>query len=336
MTSRNPWTGSAGRKALYSLASMALIAMPAQPAFAQKYPSKPVQLVNGTQGAATEVAARAWMECASKERLAGQPFVLQSKPGANGVVAATFMRQQPNDGYTIMIGGMSNTTITPFTFKRLPYDPEKEFEGAAMFGVTSLVLVASAQSGIKNAQDLQAAARAAPKGIDFAVPSIAGAGHMLSAAVVANLGIKAELVATKGEAGAVTALLGNQMPLTVIVTGTAQPHVDAGKLVPLMVFAEKRLPSMPTVPTVIEALGDANLAHSAWIGITTKAGGPPEVVKAIESWTKSCLESPEFVQQLSNAGFLPRFVSTNDYARIVRNDIVFWKQWIDKLGISND
>lgn len=333
MTLSNHWIGITHRKTLCGLASIALVAAPA---FAQKYPNKPIQLVNGTQGAATEVAARAWMECASKVKLAGQAFVLQSKPGANGVVAATFMRQQPNDGYTIMIGGMSNTTITPFTFKRLPYDPEKEFEGAAMFGVTSLVLVANVQSGIKSARDLQVAANAAPKGIDFAVPSIAGAGHMLSAAVVANLGIKAELVATKGEAGAVSALLGNQMPLTVLVTGTAQPHVDAGKLVPLMVFADKRQPSLPTVPTVIEALGDTSLAHSAWIGITTKAGGPPEVVKAIESWTKSCLASPEFVQQLANAGFTPRFVPASEYGRIVRDDIAFWKQWIDKLGISND
>ena len=305
------------------------------PAAAQQYPSKPVTLVNGTQGTGTEAAARAWMNCAAGEKLAGQPFVLQNKPGANGVVAAQFMRQQPNDGYTLMISGTSNMTIVPFTFKQLPYDPEKEFEGGAMFGVTYLVLVANAQSGIKTVKDMADAARANPKGLDIAVPSLAGSGRMLAAATVENLKLNAQLVATQGEAGAVTALLGNHMPLSVLILGTVQPHVDAGKMIPLMVFAEQRLPSMPQAPTVIEALGDRTMARSAWIGITAKAGGPPEVVKGIETWTRACLQSPEFTSVLQLAGFTPRFVPASEYAQKVRSDIVFWRSWIDKLGISN-
>ena len=307
-----------------------------QPAAAETYPSKPIHLVNSTQSAATERAVRAWMNCVSGEKLANQPIVLQSKPGANGVVAATFMRQQPNDGYTILLGGMSNTTITPFTFKRPPYDPEREFEGAAMFGMASLVMVANVQSGITDVDTLKRAAAASPKGIDVAVPSIAGAGHMLAAAVVSNLKLKAELVPTKGEAGAVALLIAGELPLSVLVEGTALPQVKAGKLVPLMVFGASRLDSMPQVPTVIEALGDRSLAREVWIGITTKVGGPPEVVKALERWTRACMDDPSFTQGLTMAGFRPRFVPANDYARIVREDIKFWKAWIEKLGISND
>lgn len=323
----SPW-----RAALVAAALAAMM----QPAWPDTYPSRPIQLVNSTQSTSTERAARAWMNCVSGERLANQSIVLQAKPGANGVVAATYMRQQPSDGYTIMLGGMSNTTITPFTFRKPPYDPEKEFEGAAIFAAASLVMVANVQSGITDVDSLKRAAAVAPKGIDVAVPSIAGAGHMLAAAVVAHLKLKAELVATKGEAGAVTLLLGGEMPLSVLVEGTALPQVRAGKLVPLMVFSDARLDSMPQVPTVIEALGDASLAHNAWIGITTKAGGPPEVVRALERWTRACMDDPAFVQGLVAAGFRPRFVPARDYARVVREDIAFWKAWIEKLGISND
>ena len=182
------------------------LAVSAWPAVAQKYPSKPVTLVNGTQGTGSEAAARAWINCVSSDKLASQPFVLLNKPGANGVVAAQYMRQQPNDGYTLMVGGISNMTIVPYTFKQLPYDPEKEFEGAAMFGVTHLVLVANAQSGIKSVKELVDSAKTSPKGVDIAVPSLAGSGRMLAAATVAHLNIKAELVATPGEAGAVIEL----------------------------------------------------------------------------------------------------------------------------------
>jgi tripartite-type tricarboxylate transporter receptor subunit TctC len=320
-------------RALFSLFVLAGIS---QPALSQNYPNRPIQLVTSTQSGATAAAARAWIKCVSGSRLANQAIVLQEKPGANGVIAASFMREQPNDGYTIMLSGMSNTTITPYTFKKLPYDPEKEFEGAAMFAMASLVMVANAQSGITDVESLKRAAAAAPRGIDVGVPSIAGSGRMLAAAAVSALKIKAELVPTKGEAGAVTLLLGGELPLSVLVEGTVLPQVKAGKLVPLMVFADERLASMPQVPTVIEALGDARLAHSAWIGISTKAGGPPEVVRALEGWTRTCMEDRAFTQALANAGFTPRFVPSSDYARTVRDDIAFWTGWIQILGIRRD
>ena len=327
-----PRAGSPAHAAILAL----VLSGVAQSALADKSPSRPIQLASSSQSPATEAAVRAWADCVSGEKLAGQPIILQAKPGANGVVAANFLREQPNDGYTIMLSGMSNTTITPFTFKKPPYDPEKEFEGAAVSGVASLVLSANVQSGIGDIESLKRAAAAATKGIDLAVPSIAGAGHMLAAAVVSNLKLKAELVPTKGEAGAVTLLLGGEIPLSVLVEGTVLPQVNAGKLVPLLVFADKRLPSMPQVPTVAEELGDPSLAHSAWIGITAKAGAPAELVTSLEAWTRACMNDPAFTQALAGAGFKPRFVPAADYARVVREDIAFWKTWIARLGIVRE
>ncbi len=304
---------------------------------ADKYPSRPITLASPLPaGASTDVVTRAWMACASGDKLAGQPFVLQNKPGANGVVAANFMRQQPNDGYSLMVAGMSQTTITPFIFKKQPYDPEKEYEGAAMFGISSLVLVANAQSGIKSVKDLVAAAKASPKGIDIGIPAVASPAHLLSAATAGKLGIQSTLVPLQGEGGGITALLGNQISAMIFLTGSASPHFEGGKIVPLMVFTEQRLPQLPNVPTVIEVLGDASLARTAWIGITTKAGSPPEVVKSVDAWTRACLETPEFNQSLKNALFTPKYVGQAEYASIVRRDIAFWKPWIEKLGISND
>ena len=312
-----------------------VIGLWALPAAADKYPSHPVTIVSPlAAGASTDVVTRAWMNCVDK--LAGQPFVLQNKPGANGVVAVQAFRQLPPDSHSIMIAGMSQTTITPFIFKRQPYDPEKEFEGAAMFGVSSLVLVANAQSGIRSIKDLVAAAKASPQGIDIGIPAVASPAHLLSAAVAAKLDIKSVLVPLAGEAGGITSLLGGQVPLMVFLTGSASQHIDSGKFVPLIAFTEQRLAQYPDVPTVTEALGDASLARSAWIGVTTRAGSPPEVAHSLDAWTKSCMDAPEFNQALRNALFTPKYVGQADYAAIVRRDIAFWKPWIARLGISND
>lgn len=317
--------------------ALAAAAVVSTPALADKYPSRPITLLSPLPaGASTDVVTRAWMACVSQPQFAGQPFILMNRPGANGVVAAQALRTQPNDGYSIMVAGMSQTTITPFTFKKPPYDPEKEFEGAAMFGTSSLILVAGAQSGIKSVQDLQAQAKANPKGIDLGIPAISSPAHLLSSAVSSKLGIASTLVPVSGEGGGITALLGNQVQAMIFLTGSAAPHVDTGKLVPLMVFTEQRLPQYPHVPTVVEVLGDRELARSAWIGITTKVGSPPEVARSLDAWTKACLDTPEFSGALRNALFTPRYYSQAEYAAIVRRDIAFWKPWIERLGISND
>jgi tripartite-type tricarboxylate transporter receptor subunit TctC len=320
---------------LQSAVAVLATALLAVPAVADKYPSRPVTLVSPLPaGASTDVVTRAWMNCVDK--LSGQPFVLQNKPGANGVVAALALRQLPADGYSIMVGGMSQTTITPFTYKRPPFDPEKEFEGAAMFGVSSLVLVASAESGIRSIKDLVAAAKANPKGINFGIPAVGSPAHLLSAATATKLDIKSEFVPLGGENGGMTALLGGHLPVMVFLTGSASQYIDSGKFVPLMTFTEQRLPQYPNVPTVVEALGDASLARSAWIGITTRAGSPPEVAHSLNTWTKSCMDAPEFNQALKKALFTPKYVGQAEYAAVVRRDIAFWKPWVERLGISND
>ena len=140
---------------------------------------------------------RSWMACA--EEIGGQPIVLVPRPGANGVVAANAVKLAPADGYTLMIAGMSQTTITPFIYKKQPYDPLKDFHGVALFGDTPLVLVTNTQSGIRNLKDLQAYAKSRPGGIDIGNPGTASAAHLLSAALVAKLGIQSTLIPFVGE-----------------------------------------------------------------------------------------------------------------------------------------
>lgn len=322
--------------AVTALAVAAYASTPAAVA-AEQYPSKPIQLISPLPtGGSTDVATRAWMECASKPGLAGQPFVLLNRPGANGVLAANALRQQANDGYSLMVAGMSQMTITPFIFKKQPYDPEHDFEGAAIFGTTPFMLVASAKSGIKSLADLKARAQSKAGGLDMGMPAIASPAHLLGSAVAEKLGMPATLVPVKSEAEGVTSLMGGHVEAMVFVVGSISQHVESGGVNPLMVFTEKRLPQFPNVPTVVEALGEPGLVRYGWLGFAAKGGGSKEVVKAVEDWTRKCLETKEFDTALRNALFTPRFISSAEFAEVVRKDIAFWRPWITKLKISND
>ncbi len=304
-------------------------------AFAQTYPSRPITIIAPyPPGGAIEAATRSWMACA--QEITGQPMVLLSRPGANGVVAANAFKQAPADGYTLMVYGMSQATITPFIFKKQPYDPEKEFHGAAMFGTAALMLVTSAQSGIKSLKDFQAYANARPNGIDIGNPGIASASHLLSAALAAKLDVKSTLVPFAGEAAGAVSLLAGDIPALVILAGSAAPYIESGKMVPIVSFSPQRQAKFPNVPTVVEELKDASLARAGWLGVTARAGTPQVAIDAVEGWTKACMANAPFRQALETALFTPSFSTQEGYAAVVRRDIDFWKPWITRLNISND
>lgn len=321
-------------KLIARLAGLCLAAA-AVDALAQAYPNRPITLISPvTSGGAIEAATRSWMACA--QEIAGQPFVLVARPGANGVVAASAAKLATADGYTFMIAGMSQMTITPFIYKKQPYDAENDFHGVALFGDTPLVLVTNTQSGIKSVKDLKAYASSHPKGINIGHAGVAHTSHLLSAATVAKLGINSTLIPFAGEATSATALMGGDIEAMVMVSGTALPFIESGKIVPLMTFSQQRLPRLPNVPTVVEELKDPSMARSGWMGITAKAGTPQEAINAVESWTKTCMDNSAFRQGLERAMFAPYFVPQKEYGAVVRRDSEFWKVWISRLNISND
>lgn len=304
-------------------------------ASAQPYPSRPITLITPVPAAgAVDRITRAWMTCAQDR--GGQPLVLHHRTGANGVVAMAALGQLPADGHTLLVVGMSQATIVPFVYRKRPFDPLKDLHGAAVFASSPYLLVASAESGIRSLADLKHRAAGQAGGIDIGIPNVATPAHLLSAALAARVGMPATLVPTSGEAGGVTALLSGRIPAMVFLPGTVRPHIASGQLVPLLAFTEDRLPEFPNVPTVVEATGDRSLARRGWLGIAARAGTPPAVLNAVESWTRDCLETPALRAALSEALIQPTFVSQADMADLISRDIAFWAPWIAQLDLVKE
>ena len=305
----------------------------AQPA---AYPSKPIQLIaQQPPGSGSDAMTRAWSDCVSHEL--GQPVVVQNKPGANGVLAINNLKGQVADGYTLMSIGMSQMSITPYTYRQHPYDPTTDFEGIAVLGTSPLVLVVPAGEGIKSLSDLQRLAKATPGGVNFGSPGKGSPAHLLTTALLDRLDVPGTHVPFVGEGAGTTALIGKQIQAMTLVLSTAAAQVKAGKLVALAVFDARRSSLMPDVPTVSEAVpAAADLARPSWIAIVARPNTPAPAIARLSEATNRCRQNPQYMARMDamNVTVVPS--SPTDVRAWAVRDTAVWRPLIDKLGLATE
>lgn len=300
---------------------------------AQVYPSRMIQLIaQQPPGSQSESISRVWAECASREL--GQPIVTLNKPGANGVLATNFLKSQPADGYNIMTVGMSQMTITPYIYKRLPYNPQKDFDGITVLSTSPLLLVASVPSGIKNYADIANAAKKAAGGIDFGSPGKGSPAHLLTAAVAQQLKVESTHVPFVGEGAAVTALMGGQIQIMTVTSGTAAPLIRDGRMIPLAIYTEARDKSFPQVPTILELTGSKEMALPGWLALVAKAGTPPDVLKRLGDATAKCIGSESYNTRMEAINAVPVKSSPADVKIWTDRYTAVFKPLIERLDLA--
>jgi tripartite-type tricarboxylate transporter receptor subunit TctC len=299
------------------------------------YPSKPVQLIaQQPPGSLSEAISRIWAECAS--RRLGQPVVVVSKPGANGVIATNHLKLQPADGYTIMTAGMSQLTITPYVYKDLPYDPGKDFDGVAVLSTSPLLLVASAGSGIKQLSDIAKVARHSAGGVDYGSPGKGSPAHLLTAAVIRLLKADGTHVPFVGEAAGVAALLGGHIDIMTLTSGTAAPLINNGRVIPLAIYADARHDAFAQVPTIVELTGSKELARLGWLALVVKAGTPPSITKRLREATAQCANADQrYRARLARVTATPVDSSSADVKVWIDRDTAVFRPIITQLGLKD-
>jgi tripartite-type tricarboxylate transporter receptor subunit TctC len=328
--------GGTRSRAIWPVVAGALIGVSSVGAQTPDYPAKPIQLIaQQPPGSASDAMTRVWSDCITHE--IGQPVVVQNKPGANGVLAINNLKSQPADGYTLMSIGMSQMSITPYTYRQRPYDPATDFQGVAVLGTSPLVLAVPAGSGIARLSDLQALAKTSPGGIDFGSPGKGSPAHLLTTALLDRLGVPGTHVPFIGEGAGTTALIGKQIQAMTLVIGTAAAQVKAGKLVALAVFDSHRSSLMSDVPTVAELVpAAADLARPAWIAIVAKAGTPAPVVARLNALTGQCRSNPQYVSRMDAMNVTTVLSTPADVRAWAARDAAVWRPLIDRLGLATE
>jgi tripartite-type tricarboxylate transporter receptor subunit TctC len=270
--------------------ALVLAAFSADSTQAQNYPSHPVKLmVPFAAGGAVDVLARLLGSKLSDQM--SQPFVVENRPGAGGVLAADAVAKSPPDGYTIL-QNTNGAAIAPALYKNLPFDAEADFAPVTQLVASNLILVASPKSGITSVQQLIAEAKAHPGKLNYGSSGVGNPLHLTMEMLKYATGIDILAVPFRGDAQINAALIAGEVEVAVVPLATAVPLIKDGRIRALGITGAKRSATVPDVPTVVEA-GVPSFASTSWQGWFMPAKTPPEIVGRVQQEIAKALTEPD-------------------------------------------
>ncbi len=308
------------------------LAVSVVPARAQ-YPDRPIKFVIPfTAGGPTDALGRALAEV-MRARL-GQPVIVENRAGAGGNIAADFVSNAPADGYTLMLGTSGPLVINVSLYKKLAYDPIKNFDPIIMIGSLPNVIVAHPSVPAQTIGELITYSKVHKGQLNFSHAGIGGSTHL--AGVMFNQVAGTELVpiAYRGASQAMTDLMGGQVQLSILDVYLAAPQVKAGTIRALGVTAGRRTPIMPDVPTLDEQ-GLKGFDSSVVFGVVAPKGTPLDVISKLNATLAAALDDPPTRAFLEGQGIV-RAPSTDAayLSKFMAAEIPKWRKVISSVGIE--
>ena len=302
-------------------------------ALAQPYPSKPIRsVVPYPAGGYYDTIARQVGNRLS--RTLGQPVVVENRAGANGIIGTEFTAKSPPDGYTIMVGGIGPHGINPSLYRKLPYDPVRDFAPIAHIANQPNILVVNSASAFRLVQDIVAAARAQPGRVTYASNGAGSSQHLSAVLFALTMGFELTHVPYKGAAPATTAMLAGEADHLFGGPLDMTPHIRSGRFRALAVTSSKRLPAYPDVPTMAQA-GVANYEVSTWFGYFAPAGTPPEILERLNGEIEKALQDPPTRAMLEAQGSAELVGGSRErFGEFVKAEVVKWAKIVKESGAS--
>ena len=302
---------------------------------AAEYPIRPIKLVVPyAAGGPTDVLGRLVAEFLGRDLK--QATIVENKAGAQGAIGAEAVARAEPDGYTLFVSAASIIVLNPMLYKKLPYDPVKDFRMLAL--VTDLPVVMEVHPSVpaKTVAEFVAYAKQNPGKLNFGSAGTGGTTHLAGEMFRQMAGIDMVHIAYKGAGPALTDLLSGNIQLMFDTLGTALPPVKAGLLRPLAVSSAQRIPDLPDVPTMAEA-GYPQYAVSVWYGVAAQSKLPDEIVQKLKASLDRALSDDTFRASLDKSGFAPlRPKSLADIDKFIDADRKLWAGVIKALNISLD
>lgn len=303
-------------------------------ALAQAYPSKAIRVVVPfPPGGGTDIIAREVTQKVAAST--GWTFVIDNKPGAGGNLGVDAAAKSPADGYTLVLGQTSNLAINPTLYAKLPYNPQKDLMPIGLVASAPLVIVVPTTSAFKSVADLVAAAKAKPGEVNFASPGNGTVAHLTGEQFQKSAGVKFQHVPYKGANQALTDVISGQVQIYVSSVPSVLQQIRTGKLRPLAVTSAKRVDDLPQTPTVGES-GYKGFDAVTWFGFLAPAGTPKDVVTRLNAEFNRALQQPDLRKRLGDEGADPLGGTPEQFADLIRDDIVRWGKTVKESGIKLD
>ena len=315
-------------KMLKTLLAVLCLAAPA--AFAQTYPSKPITLVvSFAAGSGTDSVARIVGQKLS-ERLK-QPVVVENRAGANGQIAADYVKNAKPDGYTLWMTTNTTHSANPSLYKELRYDPVKDFTPIVLAGELPFALVVNNDLPVKNLKEFMAYARANPGKISYATPNSTS---LVGSETMRTMG-KLDMVAIpyKSSPQALTDTMSGQIQMYMVDLGSGLPNMKANKVRTIAVTPARKSRLLPDQPPIASEIPGFDL--TSWNGIFAPAGTPREVVDTISKNVQAILAEKEVQEKLETIGFEVKPSKTpEEFQKYVADQLAHWTKLVKNAAIK--
>ncbi len=319
---------------MYLAATLALASASAivpSTAAAQDYPSRPARIVLGfAPGGVADLTSRLLAQQLGERT--GQPFLVDNRPGAGGIIAAETVAKAAPDGYTLLLITNGNAAAVTL-MKALPYDPVKDFAMIAPLASFELVILTGRNSPIGSIKDILNLARTAPQKLNLGSINIGSTQHLATELFRAQAGLPMNAVTYKGTPALVAALQGDEVQVGFEVLGPVLTQITGGALRAIAVTAGKRFEGLPNVPTAVES-GMPQYNVTAWNGVAAPARTPRAIVNRINTEINAAIARPEMRRRMAELAVTPTGGTPEDMSKLLSSEIRRWGDVVTQAKIE--
>ncbi|MFC4276188.1 Bug family tripartite tricarboxylate transporter substrate binding protein [Achromobacter aloeverae] len=296
------------------------------------WPDKPVRIVVPyPPGGNVDVAAR--LIAPGLQAALGQPFIVENKPGAGGMIAGEYVARSEADGYTLFMAANGPLLFSPLIFNRQAYKWDRDFAPISSVSFTPMVLEVKPSLPVRTVADLIALAKKEPGKLTMAAPGAGTSNHLVSELLQHVTGARWITAQYKGNAPANTDLLGGQVDFQFDQISVASPFIKDGRLRALAVTTARRVPSLPDVPTFAEA-GYKDMEAATFTGLLAPKGTPPEILHRLSKALDGILKQPDIIKRFDDIGAEARGNTPEEFTRYLAAEDARWTPIIESAHIT--
>ncbi len=319
---------------LAGAASAFLIAMHVHAQTSLQYPVKTIRMiVPSAPGSGPDIMARTIAQKLSEAW--GQQVVVEARPGAGGIIGSEAAAKAAPDGYTLIMGNAGSHSVNPSLYKKLPYDPLKDFSPVALVSSAPNILIVHPSLPVKSAKDLIALAKTRPGELTFGSGGNGSTAHMSGEMFRTMAGIKLLHVPFKGAPAAVLGVITGEISMAILNLPPALPHVKSGKLKALGVSTAKRSAAIPDLPTIAES-GLPGYSAGTWYGVLAPTGTSRDIVGRLNTEIVKILGNDEVRKRIAADGGEAVGSTPEEFTAVMKTDIAKWAKVVKASGAQVD
>jgi len=317
-----------------ALAALAALALAGTAAAQAAYPDKPVTLVVPTAAAGgTDTIARLFADVLGKAFK--QSFVVDNRPGANGILGVDYVAKSPGDGYRLLFTYAATMAVNPSLYKKLPYDPVKDFAPVAQIGRGGNLLLVRKDLPVNSIKEFVAYVKAHPDKLSYCSWGNGSGGHLAMESLKKQAGLVMTHVPYKGSGPCVQDLMGGQVDAGFADISSTVEIVRSGRVRALAYSGPSRVPMLPDVPTMTES--GYPFKNYSWYGVFAPAKTPPAIVQRLNAEIVRALKDPVVVKRMQELNFTDLPLTTPEqFGATLKQDLQDWSALVKSVGVSLD